>query len=280
MSKETPLARSIVERDEEPPTDIAGFDTSRPAVARVYDALLGGKDNFAADRELANHLLAITPGGAAVGRLNRAVLRRGVRFLVEQGIRQFIDIGSGLPTVQNTHEVAQAIAPDARVVYVDIDPIVLAYGRALLAENGSTRVIQADAREPEAILNHPQLLELIDFSQPVGLLLVAIIHHLNDDEDPYGLVARYREVLAPGSYVFVTHFVDGGEETKEIERVMLTSLGSGRFRTFEEIGRFFDGLELVEPGLVYSPLWRPDEPVSEPLEFAHRIVAAGIGHKP
>jgi hypothetical protein len=260
----------------------ADIDVTKPSVARVYDALLGGKDNFPADRAVRDHLMALTPNGAMVPLYNRAVLGRGVRYLVGQGIRQFIDLGSGLPTAQNTHQVAQGQASDVRVVYVDNDPIVLAHGRALLAENASTGVIVADMRSPDEVLDNPELRSLIDFDQPVGLLMVAIVHHFNDDEDPHALVRRYVDALPSGSHLFLTHFVDGGAETAEIERVLLGDLGTGRFRGFEEIIAFFDGLELLEPGVVYNPLWRPDpgDDVPSPLTFAAKIIAAGMGRKP
>jgi SAM-dependent methyltransferase len=259
-----------------------GVDPNVPSVARVYDALLGGKDNFAVDRAIAAKLMELTPGGVNVGLYNRAVLGRGVRYMVSQGIDQFIDLGAGLPTVQNTHEVAQRENPDAKVVYVDNDPMVLVHGRALLAENGNTTVITADFCEPDAVLNNPDLRALIDFDRPVGLLMVAVLHHLDDAQRPAELVARYRDAVPPGSFVFITHFIDGGEETADIERVMLTDLGSGRFRTFDEVRGFFDGMELQEPGVVYNPLWRPDpgDVVPEPMSFAGKIIGAGLGRKP
>lgn len=266
------------------PTEHAppGIDASVPSVARVYDALLGGKDNFAVDRALAQKLMSLTPGGAEVPRFNRAILGRAVRYMARHGITQFLDLGAGLPTAQNTHEVAQAEVPDARVVYVDNDPIVLVHGRALLADNHSTAVVSADVRSPEAVLGDPEVQALIDLDRPVGLMMVGILHHLNDSDDPHGLVARYLDATAAGSYLFVTHFIDGGAETAAHEKVMLTDLGSGRFRTFEEVTGFFDGTELVEPGVVYNPLWRPDSPadVPDPLTFAAKLIGGGLGRKP
>jgi SAM-dependent methyltransferase len=257
-----------------------GLDPAVPSVARVYDALLGGKDNFAVDRAIAQKLMELTPGGVDVGLFNRAVLGRGVRYMISQGIDQFIDLGAGLPTVQNTHEVAQSVNPQARVVYVDNDPMVLVHGRALLAENGNTTVITADFCEPDAVLDNPDLRALIDFNRPVGLLMVAVLHHLDDVQRPAELVAQYRDAVPPGSFIFITHFIDGGADTAEIERVFLTDLGSGRFRSFDEIRGFFAGLELLEPGVVYNPLWRPDTAVSEPISFAGKIIGAGMGRKP
>jgi hypothetical protein len=256
-----------------------GVDTTVPSVARVYDALLGGKDNFAVDRAVRDKLMELTPGGADVPRYNRGVLGRGVRYMVSQGIDQFIDLGAGLPTVQNTHEVAQRLNPQASVVYVDNDPMVLTHGRALLAENQKTTVITADFCDPGAVLNNPDLRALIDFERPVGLLMVAVLHHLDDSQHPAELVARYRDAVAPGSFLFITHFIDGGEETAEIERVMLTDLGSGRFRSFDDVRGFFAGMQLVEPGVVYNPLWRPDptDVVPDPMTFAGKIIGAGMG---
>ncbi|OAA18940.1 S-adenosyl methyltransferase [Frankia sp. EI5c] len=273
-----PLARAV----KEPPADWSpqGIDTTVPSIARVYDAILGGKDNFPVDRAVAEELMRLAPRGRQSALYNRALLGRGVRLMAQQGIRQFIDLGSGLPTASNTHQMAQSVAPDARVVYVDNDPIVLAHGRALLAENDHTTVVTADFREPEQVLDHPDLTALIDFDQPVALLLFAVVHHIEDDEDPQGILAAYRDRLASGSHLFLTHFVTHGEETAELEKVMLADLGRGRFRTLAEITTFFDGFDLLEPGVVYNPLWRPEEPVADPLTLTERLVAGGLGRKP
>ncbi len=158
-------------------------------------------------------------------------------------------------------------------------PIVLAHGRALLAENRNTTVITADFRDPEKVLTHPDLRALIDLDQPVGLILFGVVHHINDDEDPAGIIRRYRDALAAGSYLFLTHFVAHGEQTTELEKMLLADLGTGRFRTLVEIGEYFDGLDLVEPGLVYNPLWRPQEPVPEPLTLTEKLVAGGLARK-
>ncbi|MGW1991534.1 SAM-dependent methyltransferase [Embleya sp. NPDC001921] len=257
-----------------------GIDISTPSIARVYDAVLGGKDNYPVDRAIAEASLAIVPEIGDVGRYNRAILGRGVRYMAEQGIRQFLDLGSGLPTVQNTHQVAQEHSPEARVVYVDKDPIVLAHGRALLAENDRTTVVTADLREPAEILSHPDVLALIDFDQPVGLMLVGVVHHLNDDEGPEAIVEAYKKALPPGSFLFLTHFCASSPDAVALEKALLTDLGSGRFRTIEEISAYFDGLETVEPGVVFLPQWRPEEPVEEPLTVGQKLMAGGIGRKP
>ena len=181
-----------------------GIDVTIPSVARVYDYFLGGKDNFEVDRKVAEHALQITPDGPAAGQANRAFLRRVIRHLVtEAGIDQFLDIGSGLPTQGNVHEVAIEHNPAARVVYVDNDPIVLAHGRALLAAEGTATVIQADIREPEEILNDPDVRRFLDFDRPIGLLLFAILHHIGDDEDPRSVAAALIDALPSGGYVAI-----------------------------------------------------------------------------
>jgi hypothetical protein len=202
---------------------------------------------------------------------NRAFLRRAVRFLTrEAGIRQFVDLGSGLPTQGNVHEIAQAIAPDARVVYVDNDAMVVTHSRALLAGN-NTVAIKADLREPDSILEHPEVRELIDFSQPVALLLMAILHFIPDDEDPFGIVARFRDALPAGSYLAISHGTRdiparpdmSAEEMAEmgakVEQLYQLTTASLVTRTRTQVERFFDGVELVDPGLVELQLWRPDE---------------------
>jgi hypothetical protein len=255
-------------------------DTSKPSVARVYDAILGGKDNFAADREVAAEAVNAMGDGGSGARLNRAALGRAVRFMAGQGVAQFLDLGSGLPTVQNTHEIAQAADPAAQVVYVDNDPSAYLHARALLADDASTTVVLADIREPDTLLAMPGVTRFIDFSRPVGLILNAVIHHVLDEEDPYGIVERYKEVLAPGSYMQLTHFSDSSPQAMANEQVLRQSLGRGQTRSREQIARFFDGLDLVEPGLVYLPQWRPDEPVSLPLDPGGKLMLVGVGRKP
>ncbi|KAA9379371.1 SAM-dependent methyltransferase [Microbispora cellulosiformans] len=264
------------------------MDTSKPSIARVYDFFLGGKDNFAIDREIGEATLKIAPDAPAAGRSNRAFLRRVVRHLAaEAGIRQFLDIGSGLPTQGNVHQVAQAAAPDSRVVYVDNDPIVLVHGRALLATNGSTTVIEADVRDPESILNHPAVNDLIDFTQPVALLLFAILHHVNDHEDPHAIAARFREALPSGSYMALSHFHNPGPSMPEVsaqattaEKLFNENLGTGRWRNRDEILAYFGDMELLEPGVVPLAEWRPDpgEPVDRGITY-HTFVG-GLARKP
>ncbi|GAA1281417.1 SAM-dependent methyltransferase [Pseudonocardia aurantiaca] len=259
----------------------ADVDLSRPSIARVYDFLLGGKENLEIDRRAANRFLNVVPEAAQIARDNREFLRRALRFLVgEAGIRQVIDVGSGLPTAGNVHELAHEIAPDVRVVYVDNDPVVLAHGRALLDRDQITTIIRADLRKPETIFEHEDSTKLIDFSQPYAMLLGGILHHLFDKEDPYGATAHIVERLVPGSYLLVSNFLDDDEpRAKAAERAFMDSgLRRGRFRTWAEQRRFFEGLELVEPGFVYVNDWRPDERTS--TEDAVRTLhAGGIGRK-
>ncbi|GLZ58432.1 MULTISPECIES: SAM-dependent methyltransferase [Micromonospora] len=267
----------------------AGIDPTIPSVARVYDFFLGGKDNFEADRKVAEHALRITPDGPAAGQANRAFLRRVIRYLVtEAGIDQFLDIGSGLPTQGNVHEVATEQNPKAQVVYVDNDPIVLAHGRALLAAEGTATVIQADIREPQEILNHPDARRFLDFDRPIGLLLFAILHHIGDDEDPKAVAAALIDALPSGSYVAISHFRDPGDrdpegsrKAREVERVFNESLGTGRWRTDEEILSFAEGLTVLEPGLVPLAEWRPepDAPATVQTDTYHTFVGL-LARKP
>jgi S-adenosyl methyltransferase len=246
------------------------LNTGAPSPARVYDYLLGGKDNFPADREVAEQLLAIAPVARDVVEDNRAFLRRAVRFLAsEAGIRQFIDLGSGLPTQGNVHEIAQAEAPDARVVYVDNDAMVVAHSRALLAGD-NTVAVQADLREPDTILAHPDVRQLIDFDRPIALLLMAILHFFPDEEDPLGIVAQYRDALPAGSHVVISHGTrdiparpdmspeEMAEMGAKVERLYQLTTASLATRTRAEVERFFDGFDLLDPGVVEIQRWRPD----------------------
>ena len=256
------------------------IDTSRPSIARVYDAILGGKDNFAADRAVAELAHQAFPDGGQAAHINRALLGRAVRYMVAAGVDQFLDLGSGLPTAQNTHQIAQAVNPAARVVYVDNDPIVLAHGRALLAENANTTVVTADLRAPDEVMSAPEITGFLDLSRPVGLILNAVIHHVLDEEDPYRIVGRYREFLPSGSYLLLTHFSSSSEEARALEQVLLRTLGRGQLRSREEITRFFDGFDIIEPGVGYLPEWHPDRPVPQPLDISSLLYVGGLGRKP
>jgi hypothetical protein len=258
-------------------------DPSRPNIARVYDYLLGGKDHFEADREVGDKIKLALPAVRLGVQQQRAALRRVVRYLVgEAGIRQLIDIGSGLPTAGNVHEVAHEVASDVRVVYVDNDPIVLAHARALMADDQTTFVVDGDLRRPAEVLGDPDLRRLIDLDRPVGLLLCGILHHVLDEEDPVGLVASYRAALPPGSYLFIHHLVDVGDPSVQATQAALRQgMGRGQFRTIAQIERFFDGLDLVEPGLVPVTEWHPDPdtpPVSDHPVL--RLGAVGVARKP
>jgi len=264
----------------DPDYQLPEVDVSKPSIARVYDAVLGGKDNFAADRAVVAEVQKTFPDGGGAARVNRALLGRAVRYMAQAGIDQFLDLGSGLPTVQNTHQIAQAVNPSARVVYVDNDPMVLAHGRALLAENKSTIVVTADLMEPEQLLARPEITGFLDLSRPLGLIMAAIVHHILDEEDPYDIVARYTRLIPSGSYLLLTHFSNSSPEARGLEEVMLRTLGRGQLRSREEIAQFFDGLELVEPGLVHLPDWHPDEPVSRPLDISGLLYLGALARKP
>lgn len=259
----------------------AGFDSSTPNFARVYDYLLGGKDNFPVDKAIAEEALAVAPELRVMARENRAFLRRAVRFLAgEARVRQFLDIGTGLPTQGNVHEVARELDPDTRVVYADADPVVLVHGRALLAKAAKATIIQADLRRPQDLLDDPEVRAFIDFSEPVAVLLVAVLHAITDAEDPVGIVSQLRDVMAPGSYLVVSH--SSAEGLAEVSARVGAVLGRAAPwvpRTRAEVLRFFDGFELVEPGLVNAPQWRPD--ASDAVE--HRELAwiyGAVGRKP
>ena len=239
------------------------LDTRHAHSARVYDYWLGGKDNFAADREAAEQAIAANPGIVADVRANRAFLARVVRYLASEcGVRQFLDIGTGLPTASNTHEVAQAVAPDARIVYADNDPMVLVHARALLTSTreGSTSYLDADLRDTSAIVRAAS--RTLDFGEPVALLLLIILHLIADTDDPYGIVARLVSALPSGSYLALAHpasdirAAEMAEMTRRVNERMSGPKATMRDRA--AITRFFDGLELVEPGVVQPQQWRPE----------------------
>ncbi|WP_344829468.1 SAM-dependent methyltransferase [Actinocorallia longicatena] len=257
-----------------------GIDITVPSIARTYDVVLRGKDNFAVDRAFVDEIVKVVPEIYDVATFNREVLGRAVRYMVGQGVRQFLDLGSGLPTVENTHQAAQSVAPGSRVAYVDNDPIVLAHGKAILAENDRTAVVTADLRDPAGVLSDPEIRRLIDFGEPVGLMLVGILHHLHDDEDPQGIVDAYLAAIPSGSYVFITSFCNSSPEAAAAEKQYLALLGTGRFRTPAEITAWFDGLDLLEPGVVPNPLWRPDRPVDTDLTVGQRLIYGGLARKP
>jgi len=264
---------------------MAGVDFSRPHPARMYDYYLGGKDHFAIDRETAERGMRSWPTVRTATRENRKFLARAVNYLAgEAGIRQFLDIGTGLPTAGNTHEVAQAIAPDSRIMYVDNDPLVLAHARALLtsAPEGRTGYIEADLREPGKILADPMVSEVLDLSQPVALMLIAILHFIADADDPGGIVATLLDALAPGSYLVATSVSpeDDPEGVHGLERTYREGGMTLRARRADEFGHLvFSGLELVPPGMVLVSEWRPDDDGPRPRP-ADVSVYGAVARKP
>jgi hypothetical protein len=262
---------------------LSEIDTTRPHPARMYDAYLGGKDNYPADREAVRQVLRAFPEVRAMARANRAFMQRAVRFLAgEAGIRQFIDIGTGIPSAGNVHEVAAQAAPGARVVYVDNDPIVHVHANALLTGNGTTSIVLADLRDPKAILEHPKLRELIDFTQPVALLLVAIVHFITDAENPAGIVAVLRDALPEGSYLALSHgtgdFHPTGTEGQAASAYQ-NATAPLVLRTLGQVSAFFGGFDLVEPGLVQAPLWRPNGKQPRPKDLVKIGIYGGVGRK-
>jgi S-adenosyl methyltransferase len=260
-----------------------GVDTRRANVARVYDYWLGGSHNFLADQDLGRSIAAVDPNIRDSARANRAFLGRAVRFLAAAGISQFLDIGSGIPTQGNVHEVAQQANPDARVAYAEIDPVAIAHSKAILAGNENAAIIEADLREPEKVLSHPDTRRLIDFGQPVGLLLVAVLQFIADADDPWPIVATLRDALAPGSYLVLCHGTNEGKPTvaQAAQKVYNSGVSTPiTMRSRANILRFFDGFDLVDPGLVYIPQWRPDSPADVPSDPSKFWGLVGVGHKP
>ncbi|WP_407563941.1 SAM-dependent methyltransferase [Streptomyces sp. 184] len=269
--------------EEGGPGSTDGLRTDQPHAARMYDYLLGGTDYFASDRAAADQAVAAFPTLRTAARENRRFLGRAVRHLVEQvGIRQFLDIGSGLPTAENVHQVARRYAPDVRVVYVDSDPLVLAHGQALLAEDHRTTVIRADAREPETVLGHSATRRLLDFSQPIGVLAVALLHFIGDKDDPAGIVRTLRGAVVPGSHFVLSHATAdvapsnalGVQDAYRARGVPLSLRGK------QEFTEFFTGLELIEPGIQMVSDWRSDLPLEHRPSHADVSWYGGLGRLP
>jgi S-adenosyl methyltransferase len=269
------------------PGDLAwSIDVSVPNVARIYDYFLGGKDNFAADRQAARQLLDAIPDIMGVVRDNRSFIGRVVRFLAaEAGIRQFLDLGAGLPTQNCVHEMAQAIAPDACVAYVDNDPVAYSHGQALLGPRDRVGFALGDLRRPAEILRHPEVLAMIDFSQPVAVLCVCALHFVPDEEKPHQIIASYRDALAPGSYLAITHGItaatpddDPDGVVESVRNVFQNASAQMHVRPVKEIERFFDGFEILDPGVVWMANWRPD-PGTQPVGRANSLFG-GVGRKP
>lgn len=258
------------------------IDTERPSIARLYDYLLGGSHNLAVDGEFAQKVMAITPDAAFQAQANRAFLNRAVRYLVAAGVRQFLDIGSGIPTRSNVHEVAQHEAPESRVIYVDIDPMAVSHSNLILAGNERAIAIQEDFRHADAILNHPEVQRLLDFTQPIGLLLVALLHAIVDSDDPYAVVRRFRDPMPSGSCLVIAHGTGDGRQEKTRRMVELSKQSATplNVRPYAEVSRFFDGFTLVDPGLVWCPLWRTESADDVPEAPEDSSVWAGVGRKP
>ena len=258
------------------------FSPNVPSAARIYDYLLGGKDNYPADRKVGEAFLVALPSARVAVQWNRAFLRRAVRYMVgEMGISQIIDVGAGLPTVGPTHEVATKVNENARVVYVDRDPVVLAHGRDMLQGLPNVTIIRHDMFEPAEILADPDLLNLIDFSQPVGLMYLSVLHFAPDSADPAGMISRMLSAFPGDSYVAISHLTsDVGPEISVTQREMEKTPDQVSPRTRAEILDLADGLDLVEPGLVWIPQWRPEPDSVMPENVAEAIYYAMVARKP
>lgn len=260
-------------------------DTSMPSPARVYDYWLGGGHNFQADRALAEKIIQLMPGIRDAARLNRSFLRRAALFMLDSGIRQFLDIGSGIPTVGNLHEIVQEEAPECRVVYVDKDPVAIAHSELLLAGNGRTAVLRADLRDIDAIFSSDQVKRQLDLDQPVGLFMLLLLHFVPDDWDPVGIIGKYRDRLAADSCLALSHVAAEAKPAGMDEAVQTYNTRSAQnqayLRNRDEVLRFFDGFDLVEPGLVGCPSWRPEGRGDfSPNAEINAVPWCGVGRKP
>ncbi len=237
-------------------------DIEHPSPARVYDYYLGGSHNFAVDRQMARQAIELWPELPLLMQVNRAFLRRAVRYLVSRGITQFLDIGSGIPTEGNVHEVGQLACPECRVVYVDIDPVAVAHSRAILSGNPLVDIVQADLRDVAAIFDDPTTRRLLDLEQPIGVLMVAMLHFVPDHADPANILAQYRKMMAQGSYPAISHAThEGRPELAESHTELYRRAGAPMtMRSRAQIERMLDGFAIVPPGVVFMPLWRPDSP--------------------
>jgi hypothetical protein len=264
-----------------------GVDPTTPSIARIYDYFLGGSHNFAVDRQVAERITQGVPDAVDGILANRGFHGRAARWIAHQGTRQFIDIGSGLPTQNNTHQTVQRVAPEARVVYVDIDPMVAAYAPELVGKAGTVALVTGDLREPDKVLANPDLLELIDFAEPTALLMTAVLHFVPDSSDPWGLVARYVGVLAPGSYLALSHGTSDNMPPKQVQAGMAAYQRAEMIhpRAKAEVQRFFEGLELVPPyegaeaGLAHVGVWGAEDPVAADSDGS-RWGYAGVARKP
>jgi hypothetical protein len=257
------------------PSDV---DVSKPNPARVYDYLLGGANNFEVDRGLAKRLIEMIPDVAFVVIENRSFLRRAVAYLAQSGVDQFLDLGSGIPTVGNTHEVAQKINPACRVLYVDQEAVAVAHSELLLEESPQADILRGDVRRPEEILADPKTHAILDFSRPVAILMFAVVHFMDASDKPAEVIKAYRDATVPGSYLALSHATADGrpELIDAVAEYSTKATMEGNLRTREEVVGFFDGYDLVEPGVVFTPEWRGELNVCEPWRAA---VYAGVGKK-
>ncbi|MEY9847205.1 hypothetical protein ABH940_004297 [Streptacidiphilus sp. BW17] len=258
------------------------IDLDKPNAARVYDYYLGGSHNFAADREMARKAVELWPELPQIMRANRAFLRRSVQYLAGEGFTRFLDIGSGIPTVGPVHEVAREVQPEARVVYVDRDPVAVAHSLPLLVDDPLSHVVQADLTRPDELLATPEVADLLDDSAPVALLLVAVLHFVRDEAGPHKLVARLRDALPPGSAIVICHACREGrpDQVGSHQDIYQRTSTPITMRSHEEITAFFDGFELVDPGIVYLPEWRPDSPGTVGPHPERMAGLVGVGRLP
>jgi len=254
------------------------INTELPSAARVYDYLLGGGHNFAIDRVVGEKVLQVLPNGGQIAGSNRAFLRRAVLFMIERGITQFLDLGSGIPTVGNVHEIAQHADPNARVVYVDYDEVAVTHSELLLQGNDNATVVAADATRPDRVLSAPAVREMLDFSKPVGLLMVAVLHFIPDEKKPRDVLAQYIEALPSGSLVALSHLTADGkpEEMAAVVEAMKNSRDPMYFRSHAEFSTMFNGLEVLDPGIVSAPHWHPEVD----YDTSPEDVYAAVGRKP
>jgi hypothetical protein len=254
----------------------------RPSAARMYDYYLGGHHNFQIDRQVAEQAIAMWPDLPLIMRANRAFLRRAINYIIAQGVEQFLDVGSGIPTVGNVHEVAQRAQATARVVYVDVDPVAVAHSELILRGIPRVTVVRADVRQPEMILEHPEVRRLLELRQPVAVLLVALLHFITDDEQAYAVVQTLRDAMTPGSFLVISHASHEGmpAESREHEELYRRTPTPLKMRSQSDIRRFFGRFELIDPGVVFLPLWRPEGPDDLFLDQPERCTGfAGVGRK-
>jgi SAM-dependent methyltransferase len=273
-----------IQRERDPVTGwlSAGADPSKPSIARVYDFWLGGDHNLVVDRELGEAMARLDPWIPSACKANRAFLGRAVQYLAGAGIRQFLDLGSGIPTGGNVHQIAQSLAPDARVIYVDRDPAAVADSRTLLADTENAAIIEADIRKPAEILSDPEVRSLIDFARPVAVMLVGVLHFVPDGDQPHEIVRELGEACAPGSYLVISHVTSHGKPhvTAAAERLYHYHAADSQARTWDEIAAFFHGWILEGPGLVWASQWRPAQPGDTPADPERLWFLAGVARKP